>query len=120
MTDDITPYPGLAADLRAELDHTGTFRNRALVEARLRLRAALAPEPCGAPGRWFTAGNAYLHEGQHKGHEDCAPLFTCSLPKSHHAPQWTKGHAGTDCCDKSAGDPVHSGDRHQVPDEVWA
>lgn len=112
----ITPYPGMADDLRAVLDLFGG--PAALPEARARIRAAIVPEPCGHPSKWHS-----FQEGRHHDHEHgcvggCTPLFRCSLPRDHHFPYATDNTCHT--CGKPADDPVHCGDKHVAPEGVWS
>jgi len=71
-----------------------------------RLRAALdavGPEPCRWPAAHFMGLSS-------------VPWFNCVLPKGHHA----LNNSGRGCCDEAAHDPIHCGDAHVPPAEVWA
>jgi len=91
------------ADLRRVLDNTHT------PEIKQRLRAALdalGPEPCGHPSAsgWYISGGRRLS------------AFRCVLPKGHHVFDHRRP-----CCDEDdADDPIHSGDAHLPPADVWA
>ncbi len=122
MTDRMVSVP--EADLRAverALQDRGvpetTARRRA--EAIIIVRAALdalGPEPCG---NW-SKEVGYVDQRLLGG-----PLFTCIAPKGHHAYRRYYDSRGvlvttSVCCDKPAYDPIHCGDAHQPPADVWS
>lgn len=92
-------------DLRVVLHYVPT-----LLEMSDRFRAvldALGPEPCGHPS-WRLVGPG-----------GSSPLFRCVLPTGHHAVRYYDD-GGLSCCGRSACDPIHSGDAHVPPEDVWA
>lgn len=70
---------------------------------------ALGPEPCGHPSKKAVSASSW--------HPKSAPEFRCVLPKGHHADSL---YAANKCCDKKPGDPIHCGDEHVPPADVWA
>jgi len=102
MTDRMVTVP--EADLRSVLSadiHS--------IKTAQRLRAALdalGPEPCGHPSAsgWYISGGRRLS------------AFRCVQPEGHHAFDHRRP-----CCDEDDADhPIHCGDAHVPPAEVWA
>ncbi len=67
---------------------------------------ALGPKPCGHPSARSSPSSAW--ESQ----------FTCVAPKGHHTPLALSNLAA--CCKAGRNDPIHCGNAHIPPPEVWA
>lgn len=74
---------------------------------------ALGPEPCGHPSKWTDADadvDGYIYP----------PLFRCVAPKGHHAPSYNEFDQCCDRCNQDDDHPIHCGDVHVPPVDVWA
>lgn len=117
----IRVYLGMADDIRNVLE--ASFDDAETQSSRERLEAAVAPpepEVCGHPSKLWWGPAAMHHEHSDKCRERCQPEFRCVLPKGHHEPERRLGGGYIDCsCEKSGPDPIHAGDAHRPPEDVW-
>jgi len=98
------------ADLRAVLlGVIGRDKVRGRLNAAL---DALGPEPCDHPSVEGTLSK--------DSPTLFAPQFRCIAPKGHHDPAYNEFDPCCDRCNKDDDDPIHCGDKHVPPAEVWS